>query len=184
MEEFSFLYKKYKLKPIEGHLWKFMRLRPVNFPTIRISQFAALMHNSKSLFSKILETESLKELQELFNVKASEYWTTHYSFNKDTSNTQIKEIGENSINILIINIIIPFLFVYGEFHDKHYLKNRALEFLEQIQPEQNSIISEWEKLGIKSRSAFETQALIQLQNNYCDKKQCLNCQIGVKLIKD
>ncbi len=182
-EEYSFLYKKYKLTPIESHLWKFMRLRPSNFPTIRISQFAALIHNSRSLFSKIIEIESLTQLKKLFSVNASSYWTTHYQFNKP-SVKRIKKLGESSINTIIINTIVPFLFVYGESQDKPHLKERAIMFLEELPPEKNSIISKWEMLGVKARSAFETQALLQLKNIYCEKKKCLNCQIGTKIIKD
>ncbi len=182
-EEYSFLYKKFKLTPIEGHLWKFMRLRPVNFPTVRISQLAALIHRSNSLFSKIIEINSLEKLKELFNVQASEYWNSHYNFNKTSSKTSIKKLGENAINILTINVIVPFLFVYGENQNKTHLKNRALEFLEQLPSEKNTITKNWEALGIKSRTAFESQALIQLKNMFCEKKNCLNCQIGVKLVK-
>ncbi len=182
-KEYSFLYKKYSLKGIESHLWKFMRLRPGNFPTIRISQFAALVHRSNGLFSRILEIENLGELKELFDVNASEYWNSHYSFNKSSRKKLVKELGNDSVNSLIINIVVPFLFVYGEKQNKNYLKNRALEFLDQIPAEKNSVIAKWEALGIKSRSAFESQALLHLKNNYCEKKKCLNCQIGVKLVK-
>ena len=181
--EYSFLYKKYHLKGIESHLWKFMRLRPGNFPTVRISQFAALINRSHGLFSKIIEIESLNELQQLFKVKASEYWNSHYSFNKPSTRNSIKELGESSVNMLIINVVIPFLFVYGEKQNKDYLKNRALEFLEILPSEENSIIEKWEKMGVNSRSAFESQALLQLKNKYCERKKCLNCQIGVKLVR-
>ncbi len=181
--EYSFLYNKYQLKGVESHLWKFMRLRPGNFPTIRISQLAALIHRSHGLFSKIIEIESIENLKKLFKVNASEYWNSHYYFNKLSKINSKKELGENSINTLIINIVIPFLFVFGEKQNKPHLKNRALEFLEQLPPENNSIISKWKKLGIESRSALETQALLQLKNIYCEKKKCLNCQIGVKLVK-
>ncbi len=182
-KEYSFLYKKYGIKGIESHLWKFMRMRPGNFPTVRISQFAALIHRSQSLFSKIVEVEELERLKKLFKVQASEYWNTHYHFNKNSKRNAVKELGDSSVNTIIINVIIPFLFVYGEKQNKNVLKNRALEFLEQLPPESNSIVSKWEKLGVESRSAFETQALIQLKNQYCEKKKCLNCQIGVKLVK-
>jgi hypothetical protein len=181
--EYSFLYKKYQLKGIESHLWKFMRLRPGNFPTVRISQFAALIYRSHGLFSKILEVEDLGELKKLFKVEASEYWNEHYNFNKKSTRNSVKELGETSVDMLIINVVIPFLFVYGEKQNKEYLKNRALEFLEQLPPEVNSIIEKWGKLGVNSRSAFESQALLQLKNKYCDQKKCLNCQIGVKLVK-
>jgi hypothetical protein len=181
--EYSFLYKKYNLKGIESHLWKFMRLRPGNFPTVRISQLAALIHHSHGLFSRIIEIESLDELKKLFKVQASDYWNAHYSFNKTSIRNSIKELGDNSVNTLIINVVIPFLFVYGEKQNKENLKNRSLEFLEQLPSEENSIIEKWEKMGVESRSAFESQALLQLKNKYCEQKKCLNCQIGVKLVK-
>ena len=181
--EYSFLYKKYQLKGIESHLWKFMRLRPGNFPTVRISQLAALIHRSHGLFSQIIEIEKLDELKKLFEVQASEYWNIHYSFNKTSTRNSVKELGENSINTLIINVVIPFLFVYGEKQNKDNLKNRSLEFLEQLPSEENSIIEKWGKLGVESRSAFESQALLQLKNKYCERKKCLNCHIGVKLVK-
>ncbi len=180
-EEYSYLYKKYRLKGIESHLWKFMRLRPVNFPTIRIAQFAALLHQSESLFSKILEMEHIEKLQALFHVTASEYWQTHYRFNKKSKNKK-KDLGILSINTLIINVVIPFLFVYGDTVMKPVLKDRALDFLEQLPPERNSVITHWERLGITPRSAFDTQALLQLKNAYCDQKRCLRCRIGNKLI--
>jgi hypothetical protein len=182
-DEYSFLYKKYRFKGLESHLWKFMRLRPGNFPTIRISQLAALIHRSQGLFSKIIEIENIDSLKKLFEVQASDYWHSHYNFNKLSKRTSKKELGANSINILIINVVIPFLFVYGEKQNKHHLKNRALEFLEQLPAEKNSILTKWGALGIEVHSAFESQALLQLKNIYCEKKKCLNCQIGVKLVK-
>lgn len=181
-EEYSFLYKKYGLQAIEGHLWKFLRLRPVNFPTVRISQFAGLIHRSQGLFSKILEIENIHRLKELFKVKASEYWDAHYNFNKPSPKIQAKELGDDSAHVLIINAVIPFLFIYGEKQNKHHLKNRALDFLEQLSAEHNSIVSKWGELGIRARSAFESQALLQLKNRYCEPKKCLNCHIGVKLV--
>lgn len=182
-EEFSFLFKKYNLKTVEAHLWKFMRLRPVNFPTIRISQFAALIHRSHGLFSKITDISDLNELKNLFRVKASAYWESHYKFNKVSERKISKELGEDSVNMLLINVIIPFLFVYGNFQNREYLKNRALEFIEKLPVEKNSIIRNWKRLGIEMRSAFDSQALLQLKNVYCEKKKCLNCRIGSKLIK-
>lgn len=181
-DEYSFLYKKYKLKAIESHLWKFLRLRPLNFPTVRISQLAALMHGTEALFSKIVEAENIENLLELFQVKASEYWNMHYNFNKNTSRNMVKGLGADSAQRLIINVVIPFLFVYGEKQNKIHLKNRALDFLEQLPAEQNSVIQKWNTLGITARSAFETQALLQLKNHYCVAKKCLNCQIGTKLV--
>ncbi|WP_297089474.1 DUF2851 family protein [uncultured Draconibacterium sp.] len=181
-DEYSFLYKKYQLKGIESHLWKFLRLRPANFPTIRISQLASLIYQWQGLFSRILETQTIEELKKLFQVKAAEYWNSHYNFNKAAKSNSPKELGETAANILIINVVIPILFVYGEKQNKNELKNRALNFLEQLPSEHNSIISKWTKLGIQARSAFESQALLQLKNCYCEPKKCLNCHIGVKLV--
>jgi hypothetical protein len=123
-------------------------------------------------------------LKALFKVHASEYWNSHYSFNKTSTRNSVKEIGENSVNMIVINVVIPFLFVYGDKQNKEVLKNRALEFLEQLPGEENSVIEKWAKLGVKSRSGFESQALLQLKNKYCERKKCLNCQIGVKLVKN
>jgi len=181
-EEYSFLYKKYGLSGMESHLWRFMRLRPINFPTIRIAQMAMLIHNSSALFSRILETENLDELRELFDVSASEYWDTHYRFNKISDENRPKKMGETAFNNLVINTIVPILFVYGDQHLNQSLKDRALMLLDKIAPESNQIIRKWNDLGIESRSSFETQALLQLKNCYCVPKKCLNCQMGAKII--
>lgn len=179
--EYSFLYKKYGLSGIEAHLWKFMRLRPVNFPTIRIAQLAMLIHRSSALFSHILESETLEDLKNLFDVATSEYWETHYRFNK-TSGKFKKSLGETAFHNMVINTIVPMLFVYGDQHLDQAMKDRALRLLESLPPESNQIIKKWNELGIDSQSAFETQALIQLKNCYCEIKKCLHCQMGAKII--
>lgn len=180
--EYSFLYKKYGLTGIEAHLWKFMRLRPVNFPTIRIAQLAMLIHHSSALFSRILEIETLDELKSLFDVSTSGYWNTHYRFNKASDENRPKKLGETAFQNLVINTIVPMLFVYGDQHLDQAMKDRALLYLEKLPPESNHIIQKWNELGIDSQSAFETQALIQLKNCYCEIKKCLHCQLGAKII--
>ncbi len=181
-KEYSYLYQKYGLAGIESHLWKFMRLRPINFPTVRIAQLAMLIHHSSALFSRILETESLEELRKLFEVSASGYWDNHYRFNKVSNDNHSKTLGETAFNNLLVNTVVPFLFVYGEQHLDQAMKDRALQFLEKLSPESNQIIRKWSELGIDSQSAFETQALLQLKNKYCELKKCLNCQLGAKII--
>ncbi len=181
-KEYSFLYQKYGLSGIELHTWKFMRLRPINFPTVRIAQLAMLIHHSSALFSQILETENLEELRKLFDVKASEYWDNHYRFNKISDDNHPKTLGEIAFNNLVINTIVPLLFVYGDQHLNQAMKDRALLLLDKLNPESNQIIRKWNELGIESRTAFETQALLQLKNKYCDCKKCLNCQLGAKII--
>lgn len=181
-KEYSYLYKKYSLSGIEAHLWKFMRLRPINFPTVRIAQLAMLIHHSSALFSRILETENPDDLRKLFDVRASGYWDTHYRFNKTSEENKPKVLGETAFNNLVINTIVPMLFVYGDQHLDQAMKDRALSLLEKLVPEENQIIRKWNESGIESRSAFETQALLQLKNKYCDAKRCLNCQLGAKII--
>ena len=181
-KEYSYLYKKYGLSGIESHIWKFMRLRPINFPTIRIAQLAMLIHHSSNLFSRILETKDLAELRKLFDVSASAYWDNHYRFNKISEEDRQKVLGETAFNNLVINTIAPLLFVYGDQHLDQAMKDRALLLLEKLAPESNQIIRKWKDLGIESRTAFETQALLQLKNKYCDHKKCLNCQLGAKII--
>lgn len=181
-KEYSYLYKKYGLSANESHQWKFLRLRPVNFPTIRIAQLAGLIHQSSALFSQILETEKLDDLRKLFDVAASEYWDSHYNFNKASKDVHQKKLGETAFNNLVINTIIPLLFVYGDQHLNQAMKDKSLAWLEQLPPEENQIIRKWNELKIECRSAFETQALIHLRNNYCVPKKCLSCQLGAKII--
>jgi hypothetical protein len=180
--EYEFFARKYHLKPIAGHLWKFLRIRPVSFPTIRIAQFAALFYKNDRIFSILNENISLHQLKEIFNVSASPYWVNHYRFNQ-ISGKGLKHLGETAADGLIINSVVPFVFVYGEQTEKYYLKDKALEWLDQLPPEENLIITGWKKLGISCSTAFESQALLQLKNRYCDRKRCLHCHIGSKLIR-
>jgi hypothetical protein len=179
--EYAFLQNKFNLKPIESHLWKFLRLRPSNFPTIRIAQFASLIYSSSKLFSKVLETTNVDELKKLLSVTASSYWDVHYTFGK-TSAKRIKKLGDAAINTLLINTIIPFLFVYGKVKDIQAYKDRAINFLEHIKAEQNHIITRWKELGLVPENALQSQALLQLKNVYCNQKRCLDCQIGNQII--
>ncbi len=180
-QEFSFLYRKYRLKPVPAHLWKFLRLRPVNFPTIRIAQFARLIHQSTALFSRLVEMKDLTEIKELFQVQASDYWNTHYRFNRPSPDSR-KHLGPSSFYNIVINTFVPFLFVYGDYSHKQELKDLALDFLEKVPPEENAVIRHWKELGVPVRSAFDSQALIQLKNNYCNSGRCLNCPVGTKLV--
>lgn len=180
--EYAFQKKKYSLKPIETHLWKFLRIRPVNFPTMRLAQFAQLVIKSSHLFSKILEVKEYKNLYELLSVETSPYWETHYTFGKESKKKE-KKLGKNSIDTIIINTIIPFLFIYGKSKNKEDISNRAVLFLEAIKPEQNKIVKNWESVGIQAKNAYFSQALIQLFNEYCIKKKCFSCRIGNQYLK-
>lgn len=180
--EYTFLKTKFALTPLQSSIWKFLRVRPVNFPTIRIAQFATLIYQSSALFSKIIEQKNLTSLINLFSLKASEYWNTHYAFEKPSPNEE-KTLGKDSIQILIINTVIPFLFIYGKEKGKEEISERALKFLEQLPAEKNTIINQWNSLNIKANNALESQALIQLYNNYCLNRKCLQCQAGNSIIR-
>ena len=180
-EEYDFLARKYQLRPIAGHLWKFLRLRPVNFPTVRIAQFAALFYRAEALFLQILENPSLSAIRQLLEVTASPYWDTHYKFSLP-ARPQPKHLGEEAFHNLVINTLVPCLFVYGEQNGAPHLKERALEWLEMLPAEENMVVHHWAGVGVSADTAFESQALLQLKNRYCDRKRCLRCHIGIRLI--
>jgi hypothetical protein len=176
-EEYAFLKHKYELHPIDAHLWKLLRLRPQNFPHIRIAQFASLTHCSTKLFSKVIQTKSMADIESLFQCNTSDYWQSHYTFNKSSASKN-KFLGKATIKTLLINTVIPFLFCYGKYKDDTRMQERAFALLEQITAEQNSIIANWKLHNIPVSSAFDSQALIHLKKNYCDTKKCLQCRIG------
>jgi len=183
VKEYRILSAKYLLQPIHGWLWKFSRLRPVNFPTVRISQLSALLAVAGGLFSRIMETSNFSKLKELLGCSASSYWDNHYLFGKK-SITFPKKTGEQATDIFVINAIIPVIFTYGRLHNKYDVCERALAFLEEIDPEANSVIRDWKASGIETESALYTQALLQLTDNYCRKRKCLECRIGCKIISN
>ena len=179
--EYNFLKVKFQLTPISNGQIKFFRLRPNNFPTIRLSQLAMVYHRHQNLFSKIMETEDIKEFYELFDLATSNYWETHYTF-ESTSKKSIKKITKPFIDLLLINTIIPLKFLYLKSLGKSDV-SAALTIIANIKPEKNVVISKFNELNIKTKTAFETQALLQLKNEYCNKQLCLNCAIGKELLK-
>ena len=179
--EYDFLRKKYNLRPVEEFLFKSLRTRPVNFPHVRLAQLAAVWINNDLLFSKVLETENVEDLRALFNVEPSEFWTTHYNF-RSVSAAGKKHIGRNASDIILINTVIPVLFAYGKNKNLPEYCERALRLLEEIKPERNHIVTIFSNAGISVKSAGDTQALIQLKREYCDRKKCLYCRIGFRLI--
>ena len=179
--EYKFLKKKYSLPKVEASLI-FLRMRPSNFPTIRLAQLAMLIHNSLHLFSKIKESTDLKAVKELLNVTANDYWHYHYIFDEETAFKK-KNLGDQMIDNILINTVVPILFAYGLYHNEPAFKDKALQWLEQIKAEKNSITKGFETLQIENKTAFDSQALIQLKNEYCNKKRCLDCSVGNKLIR-
>ncbi len=181
IKEYRILAAKYSLQPIHGWLWKFSRLRPVNFPTIRISQLAAMLSVTGGLFSRTLEAGNVRQLEKLFEVRASSYWDEHYVFGKRSIQV-MKNTGSQAASIFLVNAVIPMIFVYGRHTSDNSLSERALSFLEEIIPEDNIITREWRSAGIEAESAFFTQALLQLTDEYCRKRRCLDCRIGIRLV--
>ncbi|MDR1097731.1 MAG: DUF2851 family protein [Tannerella sp.] len=179
--EYAFLRNKYNLKPVEGFLFKKLRTRPVNFPHVRIAQAAAIWIQRDLLFSEILEAEGIDRIRPLFNVSPSAYWNTHYHFG-GASPFQKKTIGKSAVDTLLINTVVPVLFAYGRQNSQPACCDRALKFLETLPAERNHIITVFEKAGISVKNAGDTQALIQLRREYCDRKKCLYCRIGFRVI--
>jgi hypothetical protein len=180
-QEFDYQRKKYQLLPISVHNWKFSRLRPAHFPTIRLAQLAQLIQRSVHLFSKIIEIENISDIKFLFNIELSGYWLDHYRLDTP-SVTRPKTLGNDMLQLIIVNTIVPFLFAYGEHQNQEKLRQRAFDFLAQIHAEKNHIIEGWQAIGIENQSAAETQSLIELKTQYCDHKRCTHCSIGHYLL--
>jgi hypothetical protein len=180
--EYLFLQKKFTLKPMEVHLWKFLRLRPSNFPTIRIAQLAALLQRFDTLMDTMRLFGAADDLYRCFDVRASEYWDTHFLFGK-TARSSPKTLGAASIQRMLINVVVPFLFAWGRRQADDKWCDKAMTLLETLPPEKNHITAGWAQTGIKAENAFYAQALIQLKTDYCDKRRCLQCSIGTNLLK-
>lgn len=170
------------LKPIDAYLWKFYRIRPSSFPTIRISQFANLVATSSNLFSTLLGMTDAAQIATLFNQPAAEYWCSHYRFDQP-SPSHPKAVGRAQAEMLVINAWVPLLFVYGTVHGQQQYKDQAIDLLQQLKAENNNIIRRWKNVGIAADTAARSQALLQLHNSYCLNHRCLDCTIGYNLIK-
>jgi hypothetical protein len=157
-------------------------MRPANFPTLRMAQFALLVHQSTSLFSRLMETESIRQIKQILELEVSGYWTEHYTFGK-RSGRRNKSLGEFAVNAILINTVVPFLFVYGKHKQDERYQQRAMDFLEATGPEKNQIISRWEELGVRPYHAVDTQGLLHLKKRYCLPKKCLHCSIGNVILK-
>jgi hypothetical protein len=181
-KEYDYLRKKYGLTPLDPAQWRFLRLHPGNFPTLRLAEFAKLVQRSAHLFSRILEVENQAHIEALFTVKLDGYWLTHYTFGNDSPKRN-KSLGKDAVRLLTINTIVPFLFLYGKMRGNEAHKDKALHLLEALPPERNAILDGWQRLGVEPPSAYQTQGLMQLKNVYCDAKRCLSCGIGAAILK-
>lgn len=176
-KEFRFLSSKYDLIPMKSYAWKFMRMRPSNFPTLRLAQFASLIFHSSGLIDKILTAKNLKRVIELLRCEPSDYWQNHYRFGK-SNNKKTKRMGLSFVHLILINTIVPYAFVYGRFKNDSGTEDKSIRWLEEIPAENNTITRHFDTLGLKATSALHSQALIRLKTDYCDRLLCLHCSIG------
>ncbi|WP_442796258.1 DUF2851 family protein [Pelobium manganitolerans] len=182
-QEFRFLRAKYNLPELEASIWKFSKTRPDNFPTIRLAQFAALVLQSQHLFSQMIGLKTKKEFASLFaRLPVNSYWNKHYRFDKEAEEKP-SAIGFGSVDNLLINAIAPLLFFYGKSTGQKKYTEVAGDLLLAIKPEDNQIVRGFKARGFGAAHAFDTQALIHLKKNYCDLKKCLNCGVGLEIIK-
>jgi len=180
-KEYHFLKKKYNLKPVHiaVHL---LRMRPGNFPAVRLAQLAMLIYNSAHLFSKILEAEKVEEIKKLFSITANDYWHYHYTIDEPSGFRQ-KSIGKQMTDNVIINTVVPVLFAYGLYHKEEKYKSKATNWLEDVSAEANTITKGFEALKLSNKKAYDSQAFIELKTQYCDYKFCLQCAVGNALLK-
>jgi hypothetical protein len=181
-DEYAFLQRKYGLLSISDGLINFLRLRPCSFPTLRLAFFASFIEQRSQSFQEILQIQTIDEGLKLLHVDVSDYWKTHYVFDK-LSVEKPKELGLSTQQSIFINTIIPFLFAFGKLRDKPEICERALGFLQDLQAENNRLIRQWKSYGMPAKTASDSQALLTLKKQYCDQKKCLQCSIGIELLK-
>ncbi|MFA5973464.1 MAG: DUF2851 family protein [Lentimicrobiaceae bacterium] len=181
-KEYEFLKSKFNLTPIDTHLWRFMRLHPGNFPTLRLAQFASIIHHSRSIISDLFNSNDVNTYRKLFGAEASEYWNTHYAFDKPSASKR-KTLGLSSIDLLIINLVAPMLVAYGRWKSDTAMIEKAVDLLMQLKPENNTYTRNWAEIGITPPNAATSQSLIELKTQYCDHKKCLSCSLGSALLK-
>ena len=181
--DFRMLRSKFGLRVMSQSSWKFLRLRPQNFPTIRIAQLARIIIKNGAMFSRIRDSDNIKDIMELFNIELKEYWDNHFQFDKISKTERRKVLGKNAIDLLLINAIVPMLFYYGHFHSLDCYKEKAMSYLEQIEAEDNLITRNFQDCGIILQNAFQTQAILHMYKYYCRRRRCLECRFYYILSK-
>lgn len=181
-DEYRHLARKFSLKPMDWRRWRFMRLRPQNFPHIRISQLATLYHSRRMGLSAIAGCTTVEAMLDLLSTHVTPYWETHYTFGSESAHHD-KHLSASSLNLLLINTAIPLLFAYGRHTSDERLCERAIDMLDRLRPENNRIIRMWRDCGLEVHSAGDSQALLQLKNEYCDRRDCLRCRFGYEYLK-
>lgn len=182
-KEYVYLAHKFSLTPMDAAKWKFLRLRPQNFPHIRIAQLAMLYYEQRLNISTLVNAESVEEICSLLSTHVSDYWLTHYGFNKEESKSARKSLSAASLRLLIVNTAAPMLFAYGRHKSNQALCDRAFELWQQIKPENNRFVRYWEEAGVECENAADSQAILQLTSRYCHDGNCLRCQFGAEYIR-
>jgi hypothetical protein len=181
-KKFDYLVQKYKLKKAIIERVQFFKHRPDNFPTIRLAELAMLYHKQQNLFSNLINVRSLKEIYHLFEITISDYWETHYQFDRESPKKK-KQLSKSFIDLLVINTIIPIQFTYAKSLGKE-ISESLLDLIKQVAAEKNAVIEKFAGFDVKAKNAFETQSLLQLKNEYCNHGKCLNCAVGIQLLKE
>lgn len=182
-KEYHFLRRKYQLSPMVAHRWKFLRLRPYNFPTIRIAQFAMLVHKSLELFAQLMEIKKAQDLMPLLEIHAGPYWENHYRFGEVAGDATVKNIGKDAALNIMINTVAPMQYLYARLQGGTGLQENSINLLQSVKAENNKVLNAWKEVGITAKDAAQSQALLQLFNEYCSNKKCLNCAVGNRLVR-
>ncbi len=177
-KEFDFLKHKFQLQPLSAGQWKFLRMRPQNFPQTRLAQLLHLFQGKQLTFSQLLDAKTLEDYSALLSTHVDGYWTTHLTFGTALERAQQRALQRNSLSLLLINAVAPLLFCYGRHHHQTELCEQAFDLLEQLKAEDNWIVRSWAEVGINAENAADSQALIQLKRAYCERKDCLRCRFG------
>lgn len=182
-KEFRYLQHKFTLPPpMERSRWRFLRLRPANFPHVRLAQLAWLYHSQRSLFSRLMEAETVEQAETLLQTRTSAYWEEHYTFGKPSSR-RAKPLGRTALQLVVLNTVVPFLYAYGRHKADEGLCRRASRFLESLKAERNYVTRLWQEAGMTVDTAADSQALLQLHKAYCERKDCLRCRFGYEYLK-
>lgn len=182
-DEFQVLIYMHKWKPMPTVMWKFSRMRPSNYPTLRIAQICALFHKHTQLFPAMLYCENMTEFYAYFDVEYPAYWQKHYSFGKASARKRLRP-GKASIHLLLINVITPILYAYGKYTNNEIYCERAIELWQELPPEKNRITALWKDTNVRAENAWDSQALIRLYQNHCKTRNCLECQIGRAILRE
>ncbi len=182
VSEYAYLKHKFSLAPVDGRLWRFLRLRPQNFPYIRLSQLAGVYVSRRFSMSQLADCASLADVRGLFAADVSEYWRTHYTFGVE-SRPSDKRLSAASADVLAVNVAQPLLFAYGRHRHDGQLTERALSLLDDMRPEDNAVVRAWRECGVTAETAADSQALVELKSRYCDRRDCLRCRFGYEYLK-